>query len=66
MSAKSNKIELSGKFMVMWREEMPPEVFCKNDVLRNFAKFTGKNTSERVSFLKKIYTPCEISRNTFS
>ena len=29
MSAKSYKIELSEKFMVMWREEQPPEVFCK-------------------------------------
>ena len=27
MSAKSNKIELSEEFMIMWREEQPPEVF---------------------------------------
>ena len=42
MSAKSNKIELSEEFMVMWREEQPPEVFCKKGVLRNFAKIPRK------------------------
>ena len=35
MSAKSYKIELSEKFMVMWREEQPPEVFCRKGALRN-------------------------------
>ena len=29
MSAKLNKIELSEQFMVMWKEEQPPRVFCK-------------------------------------
>ena len=29
MSAKSNKIELNEEFMVMSKEEQPPEVFCK-------------------------------------
>ena len=29
-----------------------PEVFCKRDVLRNFAKFTGKHLCERLSFKK--------------
>ena len=24
-------------------QKQPPEVFCKKDVLRNFAKFTGKH-----------------------
>ena len=47
MSAKSNEIKLSGKFMVMWKEGTPPVVFCKKGVLRNFAKFTGK---DRVSW----------------
>ena len=42
MSAKSNKIELSEKFMVIWKKEQTTEVFCKKDVLRNFAKFTRK------------------------
>ena len=44
MSAKSNKIELSEEFMVMWREEQQQEVFCKTGVVRNFAKFTGTHT----------------------
>ena len=44
MSAKSNKIELSEKFMVMWREEQHQEVFCKTGVLRNFSKFTETHT----------------------
>ena len=34
MSAKSNKIELSEEFMVMWKEEQPLEVFCKKGVFR--------------------------------
>ena len=51
MPAKSNKIELSHEFMVMWREEQPPEAFCKKGVLRNFAKFPGKHTCATVSFL---------------
>ena len=28
--------------MVMWREEQPPEAFCKKGVLRNFAKIPRK------------------------
>ena len=47
------------------------EVFCKKDVLRNFAKFTGKHLS-RDSFLKKqplakVFSCefCEIPKNTF-
>ena len=51
MSAKSNKIELSEEFIVMWEEEQTPEVFCKKGILRNFAKFTGKQLCRaRVSF----------------
>ena len=42
MSTNSNKIDLSEEFVVMWKKEQPPEVFCKKGVLRNFAKFTGK------------------------
>ena len=29
MSAKSNKIELSEEFMVMWKEEQALKMFCK-------------------------------------
>ena len=52
MSAKSNEIKLSGKFMVMWKEGPPPVVFCKKGVLRNFAKFTGKNLCQSLFFNK--------------
>ena len=79
MSAKSNEIKLSGKFMVMWKEGTPPVVFCKKGVLRNFAKFTGKDLRQSLFliklqetlFNKEILTYvisckfCEISKNTF-
>ena len=29
-------------------QKQPPEVFCKNGVLRNFAKFTGKHLSSNI------------------
>ena len=54
MSAKSYKIELSERFMVMWREEQPPEVFCRKAVPRNFSKFTGKQLAMSESFLIKL------------
>ena len=31
-----------------------PEVFCKNDVLRNFAKFTGKHLHQSLFFNKVV------------
>ena len=37
-----------------------PEVFCKEGVLRNFTKFTGKHLCQSLFFNK-----VEISRNTF-
>ena len=33
-----------------------PEVFCKKGVLRNFAKFTGKQLCQSL-FLNKAYRP---------
>ena len=46
----------------------PPEVFCK-DVLRNFAKLTGKYLCHRLFFSKvaELFARkfCEISKNTF-
>ena len=30
----------------------PPEVFCKKDVLKNFAKFTGKHLCQSLLFNK--------------
>ena len=41
-----------------------PEVFCKKGILRNFAKFTGKNLSQT---LAQVFSCefCQISKNTF-
>ena len=64
MSANSNKIELSEQFMVMWKEERPPELFFKKGVLRNFAKFTGKHLC--LSLFFNSCRPREISKNNFS
>ena len=52
ISTKSNKIELSEEFMVMWKEDRPPELFCKKRVHRNFAKFTRKHLSQSLFFNK--------------
>ena len=54
MSAKSNKIKPSEEFMVMWKEEQPPEVFFKRGVINNFAKFTGKHQHLRQSLFLKL------------
>ena len=47
-----------------------PEVFCKEGVLRNFTKFTGKHLCQNLSFNKvaglRSCEFCEISKNTFS
>ena len=47
---KSNKIELKEEFMVIRKEEQPPEVFCKKGVIRHFAKLTGKHLSQSLLF----------------
>ena len=31
-------------------QKQPPEVFCKKGILRNFAKLTGKNLCQSLSF----------------
>ena len=33
-------------------QKQPPEVFCRKDVLRNFAKFTGKHLRQSFFFNK--------------
>ena len=33
-------------------KKQPPEVFCKNGVLRNFTKFTGKRLYQSLYFNK--------------
>ena len=58
-------------------QKQPPEVFCKNGVLRNFAKFSGKHLCESLffnkacNFIKKETQAqafscefCKISKNT--
>ena len=39
--------------MFSWVQKQPPEVFCKNGVLRNFSKFTGKHPCQSL-FLNKV------------
>ena len=63
MSANSNKTELSEQFMVMWKEERPPELFFKKGVLRNFAKFTGKHLCLSL-FFNKVAGPAKFLRTT--
>ena len=70
--------ELS-KYLWVWKNtsvkntKQPPEIFCKNGVLRNFTKFTGKHLSQNLcKFFKKETLAqmfscqfCEISKNAF-
>ena len=51
--AKKNKIKLSWEHVA---SEQPPEVFCKNGVLKNFAKFTGKHLYQSLFFNKGAST----------
>ena len=53
MSAKSNEIKLSGKFMVMWKEGPPPVVFSKK-VFLEISQNSQEKTCARVSFLIKL------------
>ena len=50
MSAKSNKIELSDEFMVTWREEQPPEVFCEKVFLE-----ISQNSHENIPVPERIF-----------
>ena len=50
MSAKSNKVELNEEFVDMWNSHRRCSV--KKDVLRNFAKFTGKHQCQSLIFNK--------------
>ena len=49
--------------MFSWVQKQPPEVFCKNGVLRNFSKFTGKHPCQSL-FLNKVagLTPAHLSK----
>ena len=45
-----------------------PEVFCKKDIVRNFAKFTGKQLFQSLFLMAQVLSCdfCEILKNTFS
>ena len=52
------------------RQKQPPEVFCKQDVLKNFSKFTGKRLCQSLFFNKKrlwhrcfLVNFCKISKS---
>ena len=64
MSTNSNKIDLSEEFVVMWKKEHPPEVFCEKGVLRNFPKFTGKHLCQSL-FFNKVAGFAKILRTHF-
>ena len=36
-------VQLFQNNYLTYQQKQPPEVFCKKDLLRNFAKFTGKH-----------------------
>ena len=73
-----NDRKYNSVFKLRTGQKQPPNVFCKKGVLRNFAKFTGKNLCQNLffnkncNFTKKETLPrvfsCEfykISKNTF-
>ena len=52
------------------RQKQSPEVFCKQDVLKNFSKFTGKRLCQSLFFNKKrlwhrcfLVNFCKISKS---
>ena len=63
---------LSPKYYCDINRSTRPEVFCKKNFLRNFAKFGGKCLCQRLFFKKESLAQvvsceiCEISKNTFS
>ena len=48
--------------MVMWKEEQPPEEFCKKGILRDFAKFTGKRLCQSPFFNKVAGFPVNFAK----
>ena len=64
---KSNLQRINNKKIIK-RGRGRPEVFCKNSVVRNVAKFTGKQLYQSLSLMTKV-SFCEfreILKNTFS
>ena len=47
------RINISTDFGSMFPfQKQPPELFCKKGVLKNFAKFNGKNLCHNIFFMK--------------
>ena len=58
----TQKISVANKY-----RSSRPEMFYKNGVFRNFAKFTVKHLCQGLFFNKVAgLRPCKISKNTFS
>ena len=61
-----SRYEMFFDWMKMSERNSRPEVFCKKDVLRNFAKFTGKHLCQN-HFLNKVagLRPATLSKKRF-
>ena len=51
MYKKCAEIYIIDISLCIWQKQ-PPEVFCKKDVLKNFAKFTGKHLCQSLVYNK--------------
>ena len=49
MYKKCAEIYIIDISLCIWQKQ-PPKVFCKKDVLKNFAKFTGKHLCQSLFF----------------
>ena len=58
MSSITISIPEIGKIAVLLNHKQSPRVLCKKGVLRNFAKFTGKNLSQSLFFNKVAGVAC--------
>ena len=62
------KLQRINNKKVIKRRRSRPEVFCKNGVVRNFAKFTGKQLYQSLFLMAQVFS-CEfweIPKNSFS
>ena len=62
------KLQRINNRKVAKRRSRRPAVFCKKGVVRNFAKFTGKQLCQSLFLMAQVFSCefCEISNNTFS
>ena len=63
-ATKTKICNYDSDFLIIRNRRSCPEVFYKKAVLRNFAKFTGKQLCQSLFFNK--VAGLEISKNTFS